>query len=55
MGFEREADEQVFLNLGAELRLDRIRLAATVINGHRFSDEEVRVSELQLSMGYAVP
>ncbi len=55
IGFEREADEQVFLNLGAELRLDRIRLAATVINGHLFSDEEVRVSELQLSLGYSVP
>ncbi len=50
-----QSDDQTFLNLGAELHLERIRLAATVINGHWLSDKEVRVSELQLSMGYAVP
>jgi hypothetical protein len=48
-------DAQVFVNSGLEAKLRDFQFAATVINGHWLSDKEVRVSEVQLSLGYSVP
>lgn len=45
-------DAQAFINSGLEADFGHFHLAATVLNGHWLNNERLRVSELQLAVGY---
>lgn len=45
-------DAQAFINSGLEAEFGNFHFAATVLNGHWLNNERVRVSELQLAVGY---